>query len=177
MRSLLILVLLFSSCNFKNSAEGTLRDFVKYRFSQGQTKEGLLEYLDGQMYAEYDSMTDEEAVKFSDMSGHKRKGFKINYKNCTEAECSITYTIKYEVKAGDEKTLAEVKRSARLKLNDDQDWKVVEVLSEGSKTHFEGVKEITPEDFKEQYNVDSDNIKLDSSGNPVYDESGKAQTK
>lgn len=168
---------MLSACTFKNSPEGVLTDFVNYRFQGGQTKDGLLSYLTGAMYENYSQMSDEDAVKFTDLSGHKKKRLKINFKNCSENECSITYTVQYEVTdAKSKKTIAEVKRAAKVVRVEEEQWKISEILAEGSKTHFEG-EEITPDDFKDQYNVESDSIQLDSSGNIQYDESGKAKTK
>lgn len=181
MRVKVILAILFilSACSFKNTPEGVLKEFINYRFKKsGQTKDGLLDYLTGPMHANYSQMTEEDVQKFTDLSGHRKKRLKINYKNCLESECSITYTLSYEVTDKDsKKTLAEVKRAAKLLMDEEEVWRIAEITQEGSKTHFEGKEPITPKDFKERYNVEADDIKLDSSGNPQYDESGKAITK
>ena len=129
------------------------------------------------MHENYQQMTEEDVTKFTDLSGHKKKKLKINFKNCTKTECSITYTLGYKVMENSKETAVEVRRAAKIVQGESGIWKISEITSEGSKTHFEGKNAITPDDFKEQYNTDPDNIKLDSSGNVIYDSSGKAQTK
>lgn len=177
MKSIIFSLLIIAGCNFKNSPEGVLKDYVNFRFEKGQSRSAMLDYLTGPIQEHYSNMSDEEFAKFSDMSKFKKKRFKIIYQNCTEAECSITYTIKYEQMIESNKTIAEIKRAATLVKIDEDTWKISDITSEDSKTHFEGEQAITPEDFKKQYNIEADNIQLDSSGNVEYDSDGKAKTK
>ena len=120
------LALVILSCSKKDSPEQILTSFVNYRFSQGQTRERLLEMTSGELHQSISAMSDEAFEVFSKLPIKKRR-FKIIKTRCLEGKCSISYFIKYETFKGEEKTsTVETKKIAVVK-NIEGMWKIANV--------------------------------------------------
>ena len=124
--SMVALVLFIPSCFQQSGPSETLSKFVNYRFSQGQTREKLLEMTSGRLKESISAMSDETFKLFVEMP-IKKKSFKIIKAQCGELQCSISYLIKYEsFQQGKKDFTVDSKKIAILKKEEGA-WKIVEV--------------------------------------------------
>lgn len=124
------------SCQKKNGAESTLMDFINYRFTSGQTKEKLLEYTAGKLHSLIEGMTEEEFEQFAKMEAAKKRKVEINFKNCEEEVCYLTYTVSYSSDVGGKEAFkVDAKKIAELRKSQDE-WKVADVSD--IKSYYEG---------------------------------------
>lgn len=131
----LICIFLLQGC-FPRKAlkpEEALKEFISYRFSEGQTKEKLLDLTTGDMNAKIQSLTDEQFKSFINTSIYRLKSVKVVLKSCTTTTCSITYILSYNKIKGDSQ-LNEIKKIAELELVNES-WKIKDVST--VKTYFE----------------------------------------
>ena len=128
MEYLLVTLLLFLSCTSKNTGpEGTLREYVNYRFSKNQTKTKLLEKTTGELYRDLNSLSEEVLNALVDFKKYRRGSLKINLKKCSRDICHITYTLKViKKKNGRSDFEIEVKKIARLE-REDEEWKISKI--------------------------------------------------
>lgn len=138
----LTLVLLVS-CQQPESAEGSLRKYVKYRFSSDQTRDGVLIWLSEPLLEQYQELTDEDFDRLTKMDNLRFKGMRILNSDCTDKSlCYLTYTIKYETFSNENKTFAtEVKKIAEMKKTESR-WKISNINN--IKTFHDSKKEIDP---------------------------------
>ena len=144
MKYLYLLSLFFlTSCNNRTTPEEVLANYVQYRFSPNQTKQGLLQKLSGDMYDNISAMNENEFSEFTQMSKYKKKKFKINTQKCSSDQCLITYTVQYEVLAQDGKSnfIAEVRKTAEINHFDGK-WKISAINN--VKTFFDAEGAIIP---------------------------------
>jgi hypothetical protein len=116
LKILLCLLVLLVSCKDVNDPEALLKSFVKYRFSEGQTRDKVDEFLTDPLKSEIAGMTDEQFSYFADSSDLRMKNMRVVNSNCQETECYITYTLRFDtLKEGKKTTLTEIKKIALLK--------------------------------------------------------------
>lgn len=132
---LLICIFLLQGCFPKKALkpEDALREYISYRFTQGQSKEKLLDLTTGEVRAKVESLTDEQFKRYINTSVYRLKNVKVVLKSCSETQCSITYIISYD-KAEGEPQLSEIKKIAELEKIDGH-WKIKDVST--VKTYFE----------------------------------------
>jgi hypothetical protein len=143
------ILLLLSACNFDNSPESSLRHFVNYRFSSGQSRDQLLELTTGKLNQDIKQMDDATFEKFIQTSNLASKKLKISLNNCQEERCFITYTLNYlqdyKKTKGQSKEKSgydiAVKKIAELHFVDG-DWKIASVNN--IKTSINSNETITP---------------------------------
>ena len=123
---LLLLLLAGLSCAKKTGPEETLTKFVNYRFSSGQTKQGLLDMASGKIKQSLQSMSDEQFEKFANMP-IKKKRFKIIKTQCSPDECSITYLIKYDLQGGKKRLSSVESKKIALLENVEGAWFIKDV--------------------------------------------------
>ena len=138
---LMALVLTLSSCQKDESPEGYLNRFIDYRFSDGQTREELLDMTSGEIKNSLINMEADELKEFLTATGNNQKRkFKMLHKNCSGKECFITYVLNTNHYTDKTKTFeVETKKTAKLVMENEK-WLVSEV--DTMKTYIEGKKEI-----------------------------------
>jgi len=136
------LVFSLFSCNQSDGPEGSLKKYIDYRFSDSQTKEGILKKTTGKMYEYISTLENNELDSFIQLNRVKRKKFKVKSKKCTEDVCFITYIVGYDHLTEGQKTFdVEVKKVAELRLVDSY-WKIFDVNN--VKTYMNSKEEISP---------------------------------
>ena len=131
-KSLLFLIsitIINLSCSKPSPPEESLKAFINYRFSNNQTREGILKMLTASLY---DSINDIDAESFKKNYLSKKyeiKSFKINISNCVnDTKCFLTYTLKYyELKNNDKIRKFEIKKIAELISIENQKWKISDI--------------------------------------------------
>ena len=104
----------------------TLRSFVNYRFSEGQSRDKLLEMTTGDLNRSIGEMSDSAFERFTQMK-LKKKSFKIINSRCEGPSCSITYFIKYQ-SLEDPASLFTTSAKKIVRLNNEEGvWKISEV--------------------------------------------------
>ncbi len=140
--SLFLLCVFFASCDSKpQGPHETLARFVDYRFSQSQTKEGLLHFMTAKASEEISAMSEENLAALFKVDNYRKRNFKVITEKCTEDKCFMTYTLEYDVLAANNtrEFVAEVKKIAELqKIN--QEWKVANI--DNIKTFIDSTKAI-----------------------------------
>lgn len=129
---------LFTSCSKNKDPEGTLRDFVEYRFSKDQSREGLYKYIGGDFQHIIETMSEDDFKTLLKTSLYRKKKMRVLVKKCEPEKCVITYTLKYEQSSptnSAEYFEVEVKKIAELTLDEDS-WKIVKV--DNIKTYLDG---------------------------------------
>lgn len=144
MKLLCIFLLLMGSlysCTKTHDPENILREYIGYRFSENQSRGQLLEMTTGELQQNIEAMNDDEFAQFVNVSRYIKKDVRILTNKCTEAECYITYILKYDIVVDDKNKThsAEIKKVAKL-MNVDGDWKVADVNN--IKTFFDSQKAI-----------------------------------
>lgn len=122
------LSLVLVGCSSKTGPEETLKKFISYRFSSGQSKEKIMEQSTGELFRQVESMGEKEFELFRDMGNRKLVNFKILSKQCEQNRCKIIYYISYSTqKQGNEKlAVSEVKKVAEIVKVQDV-WKISDV--------------------------------------------------
>jgi len=133
---------IFISCNKTQQGPAeTLTSFIEYRFSNNQTKEGLLVYMTSKASEEIQAMSEGDLVDLFKVEKYRKRNFKIVTEKCTEDKCFMTYILEYDVLT-ETKTRdfsSEVKKIAELQKINEQ-WKVSNI--ENVKTFVESIKPI-----------------------------------
>ncbi len=132
----LFFCLLFLLGCFPKKAQGpeeVLREYVEYRFTQGQTREKLLELSTGPLKEKIESLTEDQFKKHINTGMFKYKNLKILLKSCTEKSCTITYTLTYYRNQGDGYQ-TEIKKVAEVDSVENV-WKVRDIST--VKTYIE----------------------------------------
>ena len=137
---LLFLVSCLSQDNL--SPEGALQSFIEGRLGQVVTRDFILERVTGGMKESVEHMSDEDFVKFADMTSAKRDSFKILSKSCQDTRCFMTYSVSYKTLADDKATFSsEVKKIAEL-ISVEGKWLIADVSN--IKTYHESLAPISP---------------------------------
>lgn len=139
----LSLFLILTSClKTEMGPEAALKDFVESRIGQVVDREFILERVTGKMLVSFESMSDEDFTKFSDMKNIKTDSFKILSKSCQENKCFITYSISYFTRNENKNQFSsEVKKIAEMVLVDKK-WLIADVSN--IKTYHESLEPINP---------------------------------
>ena len=137
----LVALLFFLSCTGRDTGpEGTLREYISYRFSKNQNKTKLLKKTTGELYQDLNSLSEEVLNALVDVRKYRRGSLKINLKKCSENLCHITYTLKIiKKKDGRPDFEIEVKKIARLE-REEEEWKISKISE--LKSYFETEKTI-----------------------------------
>lgn len=141
---LLILFLFITGCQYKAGPEKILEDFINYRLSGNQEKDFYLESTTGKMKDFIGSMGPEEFQNFTKADRFSNSKIKIDFKKCSEKQCSITYTIKYDYSSEEEGTKgfeSEIKKVAQLE-NEEGQWKISDLMN--VKTFIKSNEPINP---------------------------------
>ena len=139
---ILLVIFSFACTKTEKTPEDTLKEFVQYRFSSGQTKDDVLKWTDGLLKEQIESMSEEELKSFMDTSSFKKRDFKVNLSKCQESKCNITYTISYDQLKEDKKAyFVETKKIALLDKSSGE-WKILDVNN--VKTFLDMKEDIVP---------------------------------
>lgn len=123
-----------------NTPEGALQDFVEARIGKVVDREFILERVTGKMLQSFENMSDEDFLKFSDMSNVKTDSFKVLSKSCTDKKCFVTYSVGYLTKKDDKVVFSsEVKKIAEV-LQVGAKWLIADVSN--IKTYHESLESI-----------------------------------
>lgn len=129
MMRVFILVLLWTSCVGRKSAEERLNQYLDLRLSGNHGREEIMDFLTGEMRDDISNMSDEEFGMFSALQIKKVKDINIIKKNCKTEVCFLTYTFKYSRSVFDANPQTdrdvdvEVKKVAKLEV-DEEKWKI-----------------------------------------------------
>lgn len=134
---------IFLGCNKEKSPKETLGSYIKYRFSENQSKNKLLAYTTGVLEAKISQMSEEDFKNFIDISKYKMKDFKIVLSKCVSNQCYLTYLLKYAQGASNGYDI-EIKKIAELSRID-KTWKISDVNSVKSFINAKENIDITPE--------------------------------
>ncbi len=112
------LLFLLISCDQKQGPEEALKDFISYRFSSSQSREGIFKRVGGELASRLSEMNEEEFEKFLDTKEFERGRLRIHSSRCKEKTCSITYTLELKEKKGFD---ISIKKVVEL-VEEDQKW-------------------------------------------------------
>ncbi|MCF8058028.1 MAG: hypothetical protein K9K67_01930 [Bacteriovoracaceae bacterium] len=136
----LIFLLLIISCTKKSTPEKALKEFIEYRFSQGQDKEDLLEMTTGSLNSRIEDMEGEDLTAFLKAEALQKRRLKVLLKNCEDTKCFLTYILTYSQGSGNPKDFGiEVKKIAQLEKVGET-WKLSDVSN--VKTYIEAHKDL-----------------------------------
>ena len=122
---LAILLMSLSACNQKSSPENTLRNFINYRFEEGQSRQDILDMLDNPLREKVENMDAKAFNEFADTSNLRKAKFIINVKNCVhDSKCFLTYTLKYQ-----ERIIAQEDEKQKFKMANLEVKKIAEIVS------------------------------------------------
>ena len=126
-----------SSCFVrKEKPEDVLRNFIGQQFSGNISKNYLLKKTMGDLYKEYNEISDDTFRKIYIDTKYKKRKFKIHFKRCNKNKCYITYSINYTIiksRAGEAEV--EVKKIATLMKVGESLWKISNITN--IKTYLE----------------------------------------
>jgi hypothetical protein len=142
MKKSLLLLVLFACTPVLEGPENALKTYINYRFRVDQKKDVLLDLSGGKLRETMASFDEQEFKALYLRPSQKLKKLKVNYKNCSENECFITYTLSVlTLKEGKEQYITDIKKIARLVL-EKSGWKIHEVTN--SKTYINAKEAISP---------------------------------
>ena len=131
-----VLLISLPACKKKSSPESTLRNFINYRFEEGQSRQEILDMLDNPLKEKVENMDAKAFNEFADTSNLRKAKLIINVKNCvSDSKCFLTYTLRYQervIAQEDKKQKAktasvEVKKIAELVSPEPDVWKMADV--------------------------------------------------
>lgn len=125
---LFLFALLLSSCEEKKGTpEDALTEYINYRLSGNQDKEGVLKRLTGPILEKVSAMTEDDFKIFMETSEHRKKKLEIVNKNCEQFKCNITYVLRYStVEDEKEAFVSEVRKLAEMRFENGL-WKIHEI--------------------------------------------------
>lgn len=113
---LLLLLVVFVSCQKESSPESALETLVSTRFSSS-SRSDVLKVVTGKLKNQIESMDEKKVEHFLDSEGLKKRKLKITLKNCEKDKCFLTYVLKYDdVRPQGSKFEIEVKKIAQIDL-------------------------------------------------------------
>ena len=132
------LMMLMIACDKgAKTPEGVLTKYMTDITSKKVDREYFAKYTSGKLLETVEALSDEEFIKFVDMSKIRNPQISISNKNCDGDKCSLTYIIKYDVVGGSTKQFeSEVKKVATVE-KDGEIWKISEVSN--IKTYHESL--------------------------------------
>lgn len=124
----LVMVLAFSCDKKSQGPSETLTNFIEYRFSSSQTKDGLLKYMTAKASEEISNLKEEDLADLLKVEKYRKRNFKIVSEKCDENKCYMTYVLEYDVLAANSTRdfVSEVKKIAELQKIDGE-WKVANI--------------------------------------------------
>ena len=128
MKYILVALLVFQSCTDGDiGPEGTLREYVNYRFGKNQNKEKLLEKTTGELFQDLSNLSEEALNALVNSEKYQRGSLKINLKKCSQNRCHITYTLKIVKKKDKRQDFEiEVKKIAQID-REGKIWKISKI--------------------------------------------------
>lgn len=117
------------SCQRKNQApEEALQAYITQRL-EGRlvNRNEILNLATGKYKDAISALNDEEFSTFESLKNIKKNTLKMIDSNCSEKDCTITYSLAYDTMVNDKKTFSsEVKKVAEMKLEDGI-WKIADI--------------------------------------------------
>lgn len=143
-----IISLLLIGCKRELGPEESLREYVDYALSSNPTKDGFMSRSTGELLTMLEMMDPDEFEDYAKEMAHvDRRRLRVNSSQCDNEKCSITYTINYNSLSNDESIYTvEVRKIAQMIQEEDR-WRLASIIN--VKSHYDGTKEITDEDFME----------------------------
>ena len=135
----IFLSLLLVACSQEDKTpEGALKTFVEARFEKVVSREFIAERVAGKMKESFDSLTDEDFLKFSDLRNVKKNSFKVLSKSCHDNKCFLTYLVSFNT---NNQFNSEVKKIAEM-VQVGEKWLIEDVSN--LKTYHEANEPINP---------------------------------
>lgn len=124
----LVMVLAFACDKKAQGPAETLTNFIEYRFSNTQTKDGLLKFMTSKASEEISNLKEEDLADLLKVEKYRKRNFKIISEKCDENKCFMTYVLEYDVLAPNSTRdyVSEVKKIAELQKIDGE-WKVANI--------------------------------------------------
>ena len=139
------LMLTFFGCQRSSDPELVLREYIESRFDGSLGQSRLLGMTTGDLRDELELMSEDEIKHYLAMDAYQLRRMRIDRKTCSEQECFITYTIRfdqYRLDNLDDKVFeAEVRKIAKINL-DSGAWKISDVSD--VKTFYRANEAIEP---------------------------------
>lgn len=145
----ILFLFLASACTSKRGPEETLREYISYAVSGDVSVEGFKSRSAGQLLERLNEMDEADFENYAQEMAHvDQNRIRIHSNTCDQERCSLTYTVTYDSKAEGEKIYqVEVRKIAELSKIEEV-WKLSSINN--VKSYYEGSREITDEDFREQ---------------------------